>query len=292
MNKLRENMSKNFTKSKKAPLVLKLLLGKKAMARDPSPVVSKLYYVLEQYSGDEDVQKVHSKVMDVVSNLDVNGAEIYSTKSGMTYYDVKRLLKASTLGKYGKVLTMIAKYFAPKMVLELGTCIGVSAMYIAGGLEVVNDLKYSLFSVEASKSLTDIAKANLRKFGLDERRCHLINDYFENVLPGFSSENDLIDFVFLDGSHTYEATLKYFSWLLDNMRPGGIMMFDDIRWSSGMFRAWKDICDHKDIAVSVDLGAIGLCVVKYDHSIDSKKHFSFHVTDVWSILQQLCRQNE
>jgi predicted O-methyltransferase YrrM len=280
MGGIRETVSKSFVKSKKALLLLKMLLGKKAMATDPSPVVSKMYYALEQYSIEEDVRKVHSKVMGIVGSLSVKGAKIYSTRRGITYYDIKRLLAASTLGKYGMVLAMIAKYFAPKMVLELGTYIGVSAMYIAGGLEAANGGgvgNYSLTSVEASKSLIDIAKENLRKFGVDERRCNLINDYFENVLPSFSRENTLIDFVFVDGSHTYEATLKYFNWLIGNMRNDGIMMFDDIRWSQGMFEAWKDICSHKSIGISVDLGAMGLCVVKHDRPTCSKKHFSFRV---------------
>jgi len=277
MNRSKENVSKCFRRCKKAHLLLKMLLGRKAMATDPSPVVSKMYYVLEQYSIDEEVQKVHSRVMDTVSSLSVKGAKIHSTKMGIVYRETKGLLKASTLGKYGMVLAMIAKHFAPKMTVELGTCIGVSAMYIAGGLESANDLDYSLVSIEASKSLVDIAKRNLHKFGANDKRCKLVNDYFENVLPKLSRENTLIDFVFVDGSHTYEATLQYFNWLIGNMRYNGIMMFDDIRWSQGMFKAWKSIWTHKSVGISVDLGGMGLCVVKHDHPTLSKKHFSFHI---------------
>ncbi len=275
MNRLKENVSKNFAKSKKAPLLLKMLLGRKAMATDPSPVVSKMYYVLEQYSIDEDVQKVHSKVMDIVDNLSVKDAKIFSA-SGREC-DTNRLLKAGTRGKYGMLLTMIAKCFAPKMTIELGTCVGFSAMYIVGGLESVNELDYSFVSIEASKSLVDLAQNNLHKFGANDRRCKLVNDYFENVLSRLLHDNVVVDFVFVDGNHTYDATLKYFNWLIGKMRQDGIMMFDDIRWSQGMFKAWKSICVHKNVATSVDLGRMGLCLVKRDYPISSKKHFSFHI---------------
>ena len=278
MSVVKEQVSKLARRCNQLPLALKLLLGKKTMATYSSPIVSKLYYVLENFPINGDVQKTHSEVMAVVNDLSVNGAEIFSTISGITYYDVRRLLTASTLGSYGMVLTMIAKYFAPKTVLELGTCIGVSAMYLAGGLESATDLDYSLFTIEASEALADIARENMRKFGVDDKRWNLINDYFENALPVFLRENASIDFVFVDGSHTYESTLKYFNWLIPNMKNDGIMMFDDIRWSHEMFKAWNDICTHGSIKISVDLGGMGLCIVQHDPTKHSQKHFSFPIS--------------
>jgi len=274
MNKLKENVSKNFAKSKKAPLLLKMLFGRKAMATDPSPVVSKIYYGLKHYSIDNDVQKVHSKVMNTVRDLKVDGAEILSAKG--IEFNTKKLLESSTQGKYGMLLTMIAKHFAPKNTIELGTCAGFSSMYILGGLEAVKELDYSFLSIEGSKSLVDLAQKNLHKFGANDRRYKLVNDYFENALPKLLHDNMVVDFVFVDGDHTYDATLKYFNWLIGNMGSDGIMMFDDIRWSHGMFKAWKTICTHKGIGISVDLGRMGLCVVKHDQTT-LPKHFSFYV---------------
>jgi hypothetical protein len=38
------------------------------------------------------------------------------------------------------------------------------------------------------------------------------------------------------------------------------VVFDDIRWSEGMMRAWEGICADGRASMTVSLGAVGLCL--------------------------------
>ena len=43
--------------------------------------------------------------------------------------------------------------------------------------------------------------------------------------------------VFIDGNHTYEATMIYYKLFAGSM----CIVFDDIAWSTDMIRAWRKI---------------------------------------------------
>lgn len=74
------------------------------------------------------------------------------------------------------------------------------------------------------------------------------------VLAGISKT----DFVFFDGNHQYEPTLKYFNMCLDKVHSKSVFVFDDINWSEGMQRAWNEIKNHPKVTVTIDLFMMGL----------------------------------
>jgi len=71
-----------------------------------------------------------------------------------------------------------------------------------------------------------------------------------------------LDFVFVDGNHQKEATLKYFEWCLPKVHENTLLIFDDIYWSEGMKQAWAEIKAHPKVTVTVDLFWIGLVFFK------------------------------
>ncbi|MBK6643902.1 MAG: class I SAM-dependent methyltransferase [Bacteroidetes bacterium] len=60
------------------------------------------------------------------------------------------------------------------------------------------------------------------------------------------------DFIFIDGNHTYEATMRYFNWILPKVRAKTMIIFDDINWSAGMQQAWLEIQQHPKVTQSLD----------------------------------------
>lgn len=58
------------------------------------------------------------------------------------------------------------------------------------------------------------------------------------------------DLAFVDGHHDEQATLDYFALIRPRMRTGAVMAFDDIEWSDGMRRAWKEIRASDGVASS------------------------------------------
>ena len=66
-----------------------------------------------------------------------------------------------------------------------------------------------------------------------------------------------IDFAFVDGDHGEVSTRAYCRQLLPRMRNGGVLVFDDIRWSDGMLRAWRAI-SAETRGVALDLSVLGI----------------------------------
>jgi predicted O-methyltransferase YrrM len=80
-----------------------------------------------------------------------------------------------------------------------------------------------------------------------------------------------IDFFFNDGHHNYDAFIQYFNEALPYLSDGAIIVFDDINWSPGMRRAWKEIEDNAKVAVSIDLQKLGVAFVK--RNIETKEQY-------------------
>ena len=81
---------------------------------------------------------------------------------------------------------------------------------------------------------------------------------FDDTLPGIIDTLDKLDFMFVDGNHQKDATLKYFEWCLPKVHENTLLIFDDIYWSEGMKEAWAQIKAHPQVTVTVDLFWIGL----------------------------------
>lgn len=66
------------------------------------------------------------------------------------------------------------------------------------------------------------------------------------------------------GHHDYAPTLAYFHQILPYASDGALLVFDDIHWSPGMAQAWEEIQADSRVEISVDLSAMGLCVVRQE----------------------------
>ncbi|MDL2323185.1 class I SAM-dependent methyltransferase [Bacteroidales bacterium OttesenSCG-928-A17] len=156
------------------------------------------------------------------------------------------------------LLAKLIRYFQPETGIELGTCIGISAAYEAGEMELNGRGK--LYTLEGSSAIADLAKKNLRSLNLST--VSVITGRFCDTLPRILKGNTVINYVFIDGHHDEEATWNYYQSLLPFLSSGALLVFDDISWSRGMKRVWKKIKSDNNISLSVDLKMIGICIVK------------------------------
>jgi predicted O-methyltransferase YrrM len=85
-----------------------------------------------------------------------------------------------------------------------------------------------------------------------------INGNFDTKLPEILERCGTIDFVFFDGNHKKEATLRYFDECLGHIGNNTIFVFDDIHWSRDMELAWTNIREHPSVRVTVDLFDMGI----------------------------------
>jgi len=119
-----------------------------------------------------------------------------------------------------RFLQFLVKISGAKRILEIGTFIGISAMYFAKALpddgEVVTIEKFEHFAA--------IARRNFEKNHLEGKIRLIEGDAFE-VIAGLSPE-EKFDIVFIDGNK--ERYKQYMEITEPLLSPKGIMMVDDV----------------------------------------------------------------
>jgi predicted O-methyltransferase YrrM len=219
--------------------------------------------VLEKKPENEEFNKVESHISDLrkaKEKISVTNQGAGSRRLSQKTCSISSIAKISSLGKkYGRLLFHIANYFKPATIIELGTCLGIGTSYLAAGVP-----KAKVYSVEADHELYLRAQNTISKCTLNN--VELIHGIFDEELPVFLKKIENVDLVFFDGNHRKNSTLKYFHQCLARRNNQTIFVFDDIRWSAGMYSAWKEIINHPDVTVSIDLFRMGIVFLKKELS--------------------------
>lgn len=166
--------------------------------------------------------------------------------------------------KWGETLYRLAKDFQPETIIELGTSFGISGMYLAAAIP-----NGKLITLEGCPHIAAIAAESFKK--TDITNAEIIVGNFDDTFPALLEKTDNVAFVYIDGNHTEEATLRYFYLLKDKAVKNTVLIFDDIHWSEGMKRAWQQIIADTSVTLTVDLFQIGL--VFFNPGL-SKQHFN------------------
>jgi predicted O-methyltransferase YrrM len=157
--------------------------------------------------------------------------------------------------KLAQLLYRLAHDLQPANIIELGTCLGVTTLYLQQAAP-----KAKIYTLEGSPATAKVARETFKKAGFND--IQLITGNFDDTLPGIINGLPQVDFVFVDGNHQKEATLKYFEWCLPKAHENTLLIFDDIYWSEGMKEAWDEIKAHPKVTVTIDLFWIGLVFFK------------------------------
>lgn len=162
-----------------------------------------------------------------------------------------------------RVLHNTVKHLQPKTTLELGTSLGISTMYLASGFK-----DGTVYTIEGCPQTSKLAQQHFNDANIGN--VVSINGGFDDVLPDLMRRTGKIDCVYIDGNHTFDATLRYFEMLTPFMHEGSCIIFDDIHWSAGMAKAWEHIVTSSQVTLSVDFFHLGMV---FFNSGLSKEHF-------------------
>lgn len=171
--------------------------------------------------------------------------------------------------KFGRLLFRMAHRYQPKTILELGTCFGVTTAYLANG-----NKNAEVLTMEGAAAIADVARHNFSELSL--LNIDLIQGNFDDTLPllleQLNAAGKSLDFVFIDGNHRQEPTLRYFNAMLPLLNEDSVVIFDDIHWSQEMEDAWHAIQRDPRVTLSLDLFFIGIVFFRPENKI--KQHFS------------------
>ena len=165
---------------------------------------------------------------------------------------VSELIKNSAKApKYGQLLFRLANYFEAENIIELGTSLGMSTLYLA------NSRRYStIYSLEGSAEIAKKASENFSKMKLTNIK--MIEGNFDDTLSPLLEKLEKVDFVFFDGNHKELPTLEYFENCLSKVHNNTIFVFDDIYWSEEMTSAWQKIKANKKVTTTIDVFEMGI----------------------------------
>jgi predicted O-methyltransferase YrrM len=159
---------------------------------------------------------------------------------------------------WGRLLFSIVRELRPRHALELGAGVGLSAAYQAAALELVGGGR--LLTLEAAEQRVALSRETLRELELGVR-AEVRHGRFAEALEPALAELAPVDYAFIDGHHEEEATLRYWGAISPSLASPAVVLFDDIRWSPGMIRAWAALCRDSQVDLAADLGTVGACLV-------------------------------
>ena len=127
----------------------------------------------------------------------------------------------------GRVLSVLSKLIRPKVILEIGTFTGYSALCLAAGLSLDGVLR----TIDINEELVDFQRTYFDK-----------SDYGSQIIQHLGPALDIIptldthfDLVFMDADKP--NYINYFNQIIDKLNPGGVILSDNVLWSGKVIEA-------------------------------------------------------
>lgn len=214
------------------------------------------YYVWEAIEQIRHQLLQDNKVLDIVDYG--SGARVKGELRKCRMCDVAR--SSLEPAKYAQLLFRLINWLGHEKhttsgnglyIMELGTSLGVTTAYLASANS--ND---RVVSFEGCPSVAAIARANWKKLGLNNVTS--VEGNLDDTLFDFVRACEKVDVVFVDANHTYDATCRYITLLLQKLHSKSVLILDDIHYNLEMQRAWQWLCSLPEVTTTMDFYQVGI----------------------------------
>lgn len=131
----------------------------------------------------------------------------------------------------GRFLSFISKLQQPKLIVEIGTYTGYSALCLAEGL----DENGKLISIDVNEETSAFAKSFIDKTGY-AAKIELVLADAKEYIPTIIQP---IDLVFIDADK--KNYLNYYHLVIDKLNAGGLIIADNVLWSGKITMAENEM---------------------------------------------------
>lgn len=121
----------------------------------------------------------------------------------------------------GRLLSMISSMIQPKLILEIGTYTGYSAICLAEGLAEGGQL----ITIDVNAEQEDRIRNYIDKAGMTNKIRFIVGDA-KNIIKTLSL---IFDLIFIDADKPNYPT--YYEQAIERLRPGGYILIDNVLWS-------------------------------------------------------------
>lgn len=212
------------------------------------------------------VKNARKRLLNDKRIVEVN--DLGSGKNRSNLRRVSEIAKRSAIPeKYGLLLASMAERFGTGAIIELGTSLGISTMYLAASCPAS-----VVYSIDGSGECLKIAEESL---GIAEiTNVELINNSFDKAIADLKTRGVKPSLVFVDGDHMKEPTIRYFKELSSMCDEQSVIIIDDINYSREMKEAWDEIRYAPGVSSTIDVFRMGF--VFFRQSITQKHYMVRH----------------
>lgn len=157
-----------------------------------------------------------------------------------------------------RLLYRLIRHMKAETILELGTSLGINTLYLSSASPAGK-----VYTLEGCPQTAATARKVFQQYQALSMEQHqnirLEEGPIDEMLPKLLREQQpTLDAAYLDANHTYEASIRYFKLLLPHLHNNSFVVVDDIYWSPGMKKAWKEMQQHPRVSLSLDLYKVGI----------------------------------
>lgn len=175
--------------------------------------------------------------MDLINEALQHYAEQHTTPESDLLKAINRNTQANVLRPrmlsghlQGRVLSFISHMVRPSRILEIGTYTGYSALCLAEGLQESG----KLITIDINEELGDLVRRSFAASAWHSNIEFRVGDARE-IIPQL---DEVFDLIFIDADK--ESYAAYYDLVLEKVRPGGIILADNVLWSGKVINTKPD----------------------------------------------------
>lgn len=165
---------------------------------------------------------------------------------------IARIVKKEAISpKKGALLFRLANYFKPRNILQVGSSLGLSTLYLSSYATGLNCI-----SIEPLREWASISQWVYEEAARTAVDLHVGEP--RELLPGCLQEIKTLDFVFFNNRDEQIDTLGLFSTCMPYANEHTLFVIDGINKNKRMRTVWNEIIRHPEVTVTIDLRTSGL----------------------------------
>jgi caffeoyl-CoA O-methyltransferase len=177
---------------------------------------------------------IHSYILDHSSPVDEILSDLIAETQALGGISMMQISP-----EQGIFMTMLTRLVRARDAVEIGTFTGFSSLSIARGLPADG----TLLCCDVSEEWTDIARRAWARAGVDGKITLEIGPAVDTLAALPPAEQ--FDLAFIDADKP--GYIDYFEQLVPRMRPGGVILVDNVLWSGAVIDT--DVTDDNTVAV-------------------------------------------
>lgn len=199
----------------------------------------------------DELEKIRASMTRDDKEIEVLDLGAGSRSSKGSHRKISEIAKVALAPRrQSQALFKLARHFHPLTILELGTSLGLTTMYLASA-----NRQSRVTTIEGAPAIAKIARENFDRYRFSN--IEIIQNSFDAALSNLAPS---FDWIYIDGNHRLEPTLEYFERCKELLSPHGILILDDIYWSKEMTMAWEKACTDERFNLALDFYHFGVLI--------------------------------